>query len=87
MLLPLRKLKENWKSLVESIKVAAKDVLGDVFVAAFGGVVEGKTTALSDIDILIVADKLPADAWERAKIKGEIEKRLVYLLFIWCRCT
>lgn len=75
MLLPLRKLKENWRSVVESIKLAAKEILGDVYIVAFGGVVEGKVTALSDVDVLVVVDKLPDAAWKRAKIKGKIEEK------------
>jgi hypothetical protein len=71
----MRKLRENWRDVVEDITQSAKEVLGDVHVVAFGSVVEGKVTESSDVDVLIVVDSLPLDAWKRAKIKSEIEEK------------
>jgi len=55
----------RWREYAESVCRAARDILGrDVEVYVIGGVAEERTTALSDIDILIVAGKLPRDRKE-----------------------
>jgi len=65
----------RWRENAESIARAAKDVLGeDVEVYVIGGVAEGRTTVLSDIDILIVADILPKD---RKRLYGDILERAI----------
>jgi len=71
----MRKLRENWEKILEDVTQSAKEVLGEAHVVAFGGVAEGKATASSDIDILIVAEHLPSDAWKRAKVKSTIEEK------------
>jgi len=70
----------RWRENAESIARAAKDVLGgNVEVYVVGGVAEGRTTVLSDINILIVADMLPRD--RRGFIVIFWEERLMYMGF------
>jgi len=65
----------RWTKYAESIARAARDILGEnVEVYVIGGVAEGRTTILSDIDILIVADMLPRD---RKGLYGEILGRAI----------
>jgi predicted nucleotidyltransferase len=65
----------RWREYAESIARAARDILGEaVEVYVIGGVAEGRTTVLSDIDILIVADMLPRD---RKRLYGEILERAI----------
>ena len=47
---------ENYREVAEKIKEIAEEHVGKVEVYVFGSVVEGKPTASSDIDILIIAD-------------------------------
>ena len=49
----------RWMDYALKVAKAARDVLGDVRVYVVGGVAEGRTTVLSDIDILIVAERFP----------------------------
>jgi hypothetical protein len=50
----------RWREYAESVCKTAKNVLGeDVEAYVVGGVAEERTTVLSDIDILIVANTLP----------------------------
>ncbi|MEM3874671.1 MAG: nucleotidyltransferase domain-containing protein [Candidatus Bathyarchaeia archaeon] len=53
----LKQLK-NYKRVAREIKKLAQKHLGNVDVYVFGSVIEGKPTASSDIDILIVKDKI-----------------------------
>ena len=43
---------KRWRDYALKVAKAARDVLGDVRVYVVGGVAEGRTTVLSDIDIL-----------------------------------
>jgi len=40
----------------------------------FGSVVEGKATGGSDVDILIVSDKIPENSRDRGNLKAKIEE-------------
>ena len=51
----------RWRDYALRVAKAARDVLGDVRVYVVGGVAEGRTTVLRDIDILIVAKEIPGD--------------------------
>lgn len=62
----LEKLK-NYKNIAGEVKKIAKKHLGDVDVYVFGSVVENKTTAASDIDILIITDRLSREEAYRIK--------------------
>ena len=47
----------RWGEYAEKVTKAARDVAGDVEVYVIGGVAEGRTTVLSDIDVLIVVKR------------------------------
>jgi predicted nucleotidyltransferase len=65
----------RWREYAEGICRAARDVLGrNVEVYVIGGVAEERTTVLSDIDILIVANTLPRD---RKGLYSEILERAI----------
>lgn len=50
------------REYVEKVARAARDILGDVRVYVIGGVAENRTTALSDIDVLIaVSGRIDAE--------------------------
>ncbi|MFA4669793.1 nucleotidyltransferase domain-containing protein [Pyrococcus kukulkanii] len=66
---------KNYHKFLPQIKEACREVFGECEVYVFGSVVEGKFTAESDVDILIVVESVPESLMERAKLKVEIEER------------
>ncbi|WP_456477986.1 nucleotidyltransferase domain-containing protein [Geoglobus ahangari] len=91
-----RKYFENWQHYAKIISEVARGNLGDVKVYVFGSVVEGRHTPASDIDVLIVSPKTPRRMEDRAKIAGEILRRVgvfspfeLHIVtpkeFEWCR--
>lgn len=70
----ISKLVRDWRFWCESIAEAAGKVLGLCEVYVFGSVVEGRVTGGSDVDVLIVADRLPGDFRVRGNLKAEIEE-------------
>ena len=70
----INKLVREWRFWSEAIAKAAGRVLGLCEVCAFGSVVEGHVTGGSDVDLLIVADRLPRNFGVRGNIKAEIEE-------------
>ena len=68
------KILKNWKEIAEALTNSAKKILGDVEVAPFGSIIEGKGTAMSDLDILIITKDLPKNAFDRAQIQCKIEE-------------
>jgi len=72
--LSIYELLENWKDIVKALTNSAKKILDDVEVVPFGSVVEGKATAASDLDILVIVKDLPRSALKRAQIKSKIEE-------------
>ena len=64
----------RWMDYALKVAKAARDVLGDVRVYVVGGVAEGRTTVLSDIDILIVAESIPRD---KKRLYVEILERAI----------
>ena len=70
----LRHLK-NYRGIARRVKKIVTEKCGSVRVLVFGSVVEGKVTALSDIDILVICD---LDRDERIRLKSEIYRRLGY---------
>lgn len=71
-----RKYFENWQHYTKIIAETVRELLGDVRVYVFGSVVEGKHTPASDIDVLIVSSKTPRRMEDRARIAGEVLKRV-----------
>ena len=57
------------------MKEIVREKYEDARVLVFGSVVEGRITALSDIDMLVICD---LDREERVGLKTEIYKRLGY---------
>lgn len=72
--LKLRKLALEWVFWANSIGKAAKNLLGECETYVFGSVVEGKATRGSDVDILIVSDKIPENSRGRGNLKAKIEE-------------
>lgn len=70
----LRRLALEWEKWCRKIAEAAKETLGSCEVYVFGSVAEGENTGGSDVDILIVCDKLPKRTKERGKLKAKIEE-------------
>ena len=64
----------RWRDYALRVAKAARDVLGDVRVYVVGGVAEGRTTVLSDIDILIVAKEISRD---KKRLYVEILERAI----------
>jgi len=64
----------RWREYALKVAKAARDVLGDVRVYVVGGIAEGRTTVLSDIDILIVAENIPRD---KKRLYVEILERAI----------
>lgn len=63
---------KNYKNVAKRVKEIAQNILGKADVYVFGSVVEGEFTASSDIDILIVVDKV--NSKEIYKLKTIIYK-------------
>ncbi len=70
----LRHLK-NYREIARRVKKIVTEKCGDARVLVFGSVVEGKVTALSDIDILVICN---LDDDERVRLKSEIYRSLGY---------
>ncbi|MCC5994496.1 MAG: nucleotidyltransferase domain-containing protein [Candidatus Aenigmarchaeota archaeon] len=67
--------KNAWK-ILKKIKEAAVEILKDAKVYVFGSFARGDYKVyFSDIDVLIVSDKISEKMQERAEIKVEIRKR------------
>lgn len=64
---------KEWRKYIHTLVKAIKKVLPSAEVYIFGSAITGKATALSDIDILIIASNLPKTNIERAQIKALIE--------------
>ena len=71
----LNKLVRDWRFWCGRIAEAAVAVLGSCEVYVFGSVVEGRATGGSDVDVLIVADRLPRSFRVRGRLKAEIEEK------------
>jgi len=71
----LRKLALEWEKWCKRVASAAKEILGSCEVYVFGSVAEGENTGGSDVDILVVCDKLPERNKERGELKAKIEEK------------
>ncbi len=65
---------KRWREYVRRIADSAREVLGDVEVYVFGSAVEGKLTASSDVDLLIVCERAPEDFEEYEDLKEKVLK-------------
>jgi len=77
----INKLASDWRFWSEAIAKAAREVIGSSEVLVFGSVVKGHATGGSDVDILIVAEKLPKGFRERGNLKAEIEVKACLPLY------
>jgi len=66
----------NYIQYAKRIKEKAKEILGDrrLRVIVFGSVVAGKSDARSDIDILIISEKVSNSSLKQAEIIAELLK-------------
>jgi len=67
------RLRREWRPLVEAVVRAARNLLGECQAYVFGSVAEGRQTAASDVDVLIIAENLPENPSERRTLKIRIE--------------
>jgi len=69
------RMPREWTKYVEAIAKAVREVLPEARVYVFGSAVSGRAVGSSDVDILVVAEKLPKSHLERARIKALVEER------------
>mgnify|MGYP001593028588 CR=1 FL=1 len=71
-------LKEQFDRLLDEVRAACHAVYGDrlVSLAVFGSVARGAMRADSDVDLLLVADPLPAGRMARMDEFAAVEKRV-----------
>ncbi len=66
----------RWREFVGAVVGAAKDLLGDdVDVYVVGGAAEGRLTALSDIDVVVVTPRAPRSWRDRVWLAIDIRDR------------
>ena len=65
----------SWRRWSERIAEAVGEVAPEAEVYVFGSVVRGEAVGGSDVDILIIVDKLPRGVLERAETKESIVER------------
>ena len=59
----------RWREYVEAIARAAEDLLGGgVEAYVVGGAAEGRLTAASDIDVVVVTSKTPRSARDKVRL-------------------
>jgi predicted nucleotidyltransferase len=64
---------KNYLFYAKKIKDKAEEILGDCRVFVFGSILKGDYhPVLSDIDILIISSRSPANSEQKAKIKVKI---------------
>lgn len=71
----LRRLARDWRTWCKAIAESAGEILGSSRVYVFGSAAEGYATGGSDVDILIIAEKLPHSFRARGELKAEIEEK------------
>ncbi|MEM2106944.1 MAG: nucleotidyltransferase domain-containing protein [Candidatus Bathyarchaeia archaeon] len=71
----LSRLARDWPIWSRIVAEAAAEILGDCEVYVFGSAVDCQLTGGSDVDILIVSDRLPEDFRERCGLKAKIEEK------------
>jgi len=66
----------NYRKIARKVKDIVRRRCPEVEVYVFGSVVEGKATAASDIDILVICEGLSEE--EKVKLKTEIWRELAF---------
>ncbi|MEM4886117.1 MAG: nucleotidyltransferase domain-containing protein [Thermofilum sp.] len=66
----------EWREHLPTLAEAAKEAFGEAEVYIFGSAVEGKLTADSDIDVLVVLNHVPRSGLERAKLLDKLWRAL-----------
>jgi len=69
------KLAKQWRYWAKRIAEGAKEILGECKVYVFGSVAEGQATGGSDVDILIVSDRIPDRSRDRWELRAAIEEK------------
>ncbi len=67
---------KNWRKWVEKIAQEAAELLPDAKVYVVGSVARGDYVASSDVDVLVVSDRVPEKPADRSRIKLIIEEKL-----------
>ncbi len=65
----------EWRKWSEKRAVIVREILADAEVYVIGSVARGEAVAASDLDILVVSEKIPDNPRERSKLKAVIEER------------
>lgn len=71
----IMKLTKEWKKWSKRIADASKEILGECKVYVFGSVTKKEAVGGSDVDILIVHNKLPESKKKRAELVVKIEEK------------
>jgi len=72
-----KKYFENFQEWGEKIKKVAQKILGkDVKVLIFGSTIKGEWGHSSDIDVLIISDKLSDDLEKNGELRTKIKKAI-----------
>ena len=71
----------RWKEYLPLLKKAVEKALPEAEAYVYGSAVEGKLTAKSDIDVMLVLNEVPKSPLERAKITARIREELEELGF------
>ncbi len=71
----------KWREYLPLLAEAVRRALPEAEVYVYGSAVEGKLTAVSDIDVMLVMKDIPRSALERARITAKIREELERLGF------
>jgi len=63
----------SWRSWIGGVARAVKKLLPDAEIYIIGSIAEGKATAASDLDLLIVSNSIPRSSRKLAELKVAIE--------------
>jgi len=74
VLIERAEMARNWKKYVSSIARAVRSILADSKIYVFGSAIKGELTGGSDVDILVVSERVPRSNLERAELKVKIEE-------------
>ncbi len=65
----------EWKRVAVRIDRAAREVLGDARTVVYGSVVRGDAVGESELDVVVVSDRVPSRGVERSELAEEILRR------------